>query len=446
MDSLNSKGIDDALKNNMPLSKVQGDNAVEFADENLSQITENDLLKRYEFNSSISLSSEAYQGVLGEVVKKIEPHTEADPVGVLISMLIMYGNVIGRGPHFMADGSRHGTNIFAVLVGSTGNGKKGTAQSQAENFVRQSSPEWAKNNIHTGLSSGEGLIWAVRDRSDEDEGIEDKRLFVEEPEFANVLKQTKKDTNTLSPVVRNAFDGKKLATMTKKNPAVATNPHISLIGHITQDELETLLKDVEIANGFANRFLWINVNRSKYLPFGNSISDVDFSLDLQAIQHSLSHANNPREFKRDSPANRLWGELYGAMCEEQPGLYGSLVVRAAPIIMRIAMIYAVLDQSIEIRVEHLKAAFAIWEYNEASCKVIFGDSTGNKDVDLLLKEIKVRPNGMTRNEIKNFYGRNKKTEEIERILGFLVKYKLAKPSIERNGGRGRPTERWKTLN
>jgi len=35
-------------------------------------------------------------------VKRVLPHTEADPVALLIQFLIAYGNVIGRDPHAIA--------------------------------------------------------------------------------------------------------------------------------------------------------------------------------------------------------------------------------------------------------------------------------------------------------------------------------------------------------
>src|SRR5205823_2555764 len=101
-------------------------------------------------------------------------------------------------------------------------------------------------------SSGEGLIWAVRDRImkrekvkekgevsyvevEADPGVSDKRLLVYEPEFANVLKQTERQGNTLSAILRQAWDGLDLRTLTKNSPARSTGAHVSLIGHITSD-------------------------------------------------------------------------------------------------------------------------------------------------------------------------------------------------------------------
>ena len=49
-----------------------------------------------------------------------------------------------------------------------------------------------------------------------------------------VLKVTKRQDNTLSAILRNAWDGKTLETLSKTAPARATGAHISIIGHITR--------------------------------------------------------------------------------------------------------------------------------------------------------------------------------------------------------------------
>jgi len=108
-------------------------------------------------------------------------------------------------------------------------------------------PDWAQDRVASGLSSGEGLIWAVRnevrkrvpvkskgrhtgeyDEVVEHEGINDKRLLVMEGEFANALKVMQREGNTLSPVIRSAWDSGNLRSLTKNSPAVATgcaHPH-----------------------------------------------------------------------------------------------------------------------------------------------------------------------------------------------------------------------------
>ena len=73
----------------------------------------------------------AYYALAGDIVRTIAPHTESDPAAVLLHILVLFGNMVGRGPHFTVDGARHGLNIFAVCCGESSKARKGTAGSQA---------------------------------------------------------------------------------------------------------------------------------------------------------------------------------------------------------------------------------------------------------------------------------------------------------------------------
>ena len=105
----------------------------------------------------------AYYGLAGDIVRRIEPHTEADSAALLIQILTAFGNVIGRNPHALADGSRHAMNLSAVLVGETSKARKGTAWAHVRRLFKRADAQWAQDCIVNGLSSGEGVIWAVRD-------------------------------------------------------------------------------------------------------------------------------------------------------------------------------------------------------------------------------------------------------------------------------------------
>jgi hypothetical protein len=230
-------------------------------------------------------AEEAFHGLAGRIVRMIEPSSEADPVALLVQTLVAFGSIIGRGAFFQVEGDKHHANEFAVLVGRTSKGRKGTSWGRVNRLLTEAEDQWAANRIQTGLSSGEGLIWAVRDpikklekikdkggiryeEVDADPGEPDKRLLILETEFASVLKQTERQGNTLSPILRQAWDGMPLRTMTKNSPARSTGAHISLIGHITVDELRRYLTQTESANGFGNRHTWFCTQRSKELPEG----------------------------------------------------------------------------------------------------------------------------------------------------------------------------------
>src|SRR6516162_8516104 len=68
------------------------------------------------------LDAAAYHGLAGEVVTTILPHTEADPVALLLQTHVSFGNVVGRQPYYFIEGAD-----FALLAGPTAKGRKGTA-------------------------------------------------------------------------------------------------------------------------------------------------------------------------------------------------------------------------------------------------------------------------------------------------------------------------------
>jgi hypothetical protein len=88
-----------------------------------------------------------------------------------------------------------------------------------------------------------------------DHGVEDKRLLVVEPELGRTFRVMRREGNTLSAVLRQGWDGVTMQILTKTSGERATGHHISLIGHITVDELRRCLSHIDLANGLANRFL-----------------------------------------------------------------------------------------------------------------------------------------------------------------------------------------------
>jgi len=84
----------------------------------------------------------AFHGLAGDFVRAIEPHTEADPVALLISCFVAVGSVIGRGPHFVADAAKHYTNLNAVLVGRTARGRKGSSWAQVRRPFETVDSDW----------------------------------------------------------------------------------------------------------------------------------------------------------------------------------------------------------------------------------------------------------------------------------------------------------------
>jgi len=406
------------------------------------------------------LAPDARHGLAGRFVAAIEPHTEADPVAVQLQFLIFFGNVIGRRAHFAVEADRHHLNLFTVLVGENSKGRKGVSLGQSKRLFHAIDAEWADQRIESGLSSGEGLIWAVRDPIEKrervnkrggppryetvvaDPGVEDKRLVVFESEFASTLRVLARDGNTLSAVIRNAWDSGTLSTLTKNSPARATGAHISIIGHVTRPELLRYLSSTEAGNGFGNRFLWCCVRRSKFLPEGGQTHTLDLGPLMRELGEAVRFARGMEKLSRDDEARQIWASIYPDLSAGRPGLLGSMTARAEAQTMRLASIYALLDQSDRVRGEHLMAALALWDYCEASARYIFGQALGDPVADEILRALKAAPRGMTRTEVRDLFGRNKKADEVGRALGLLLEQNLVVFRKEPTGGR--PTERWFT--
>jgi hypothetical protein len=407
------------------------------------------------------LDATAYHGLIGELVQALAPQTEADPVALLIQAHVAFGNLLNRGPHFLAEADRHTANLFVCLVGETSKGRKGTSWGYVKRVFGEMDTEWSNSRVLPGLSSGEGLIWAVRDPIMKEEpikengrhtgeydtvivdrGIEDKRLFVVESELGGTLNVLKREGNTLSAVIRQAWDTGDLRTMTRNNPAQATGAHISIVGHITRDELLRLLNTTEAANGFCNRFLWLCVRRSKSLPEGGHLDEAELAPLIQRLNKAVSFARGVGRVVRDEAASEAWRLVYPTLSDGKPGLLGAVISRSEAQVMRLAMLYAIEDMSYVVRREHLRAALALWEYCEQSAQFIFGHRLGDPVADELVTALRTHPGGMTRTDIRDWFGRNRKAYEIDRGLTLLQRQGLAHKRMEPSDG-GRPVERWR---
>src|SRR5262249_10290624 len=149
-------------------------------------------------------------------------------------------------------------------------------------------------------------------------------------------------------------------------PLKATNPHISVIGHITEDELRMNLTRTDMASGSANRFLFALVRRSKFLPDGGDLEDDEIVRLVALVKDAVEFARQRGRLKMTAEARKLWHGVYPKLSEGQPGLLGAITARAEAQVIRLALIYALLDKSADIDIAHLQAALAVWEYCEAS--------------------------------------------------------------------------------
>ena len=95
--------------------------------------------------------------------------------------------------------------------------------------------------------------------------------------------------------------------------------------------------------------------------------------------------------------------------------------------------------NVQISVEHLRAALAVWNYCEASAAHVFGDKTGDELADKLLDILTQGP--LDRTGLTRATGNNRSAQKITDALEMLKK--IGRVTVEHVDGSGRkPREIW----
>jgi hypothetical protein len=381
----------------------------------------------------------AYHGILGEIVARLAPATEADPVAILAQLLVAFGTAVGRGAFFEVEASRHHPHEFLLLVGESAKARKGSSWDHVRRLICQADPTIAER-ILTGLSSGEGLIWAVRDPAAHDPGAADRRLLALEPEFASVLKAASREISTLSPTLRSAWDGRPLQLLTRTAPPRAAAAHISIIGHITAAELRHHLTAIELANGLANRFLIIACRRTRLLPEGGSSDPLQGAGHTRVLAGAIAHARQAGRLRLDQQARQLWHRAYAHLAQPQGGIAGALSARSEAHTIRLALIYALTDGARQIKVDHLKAALALWDYADRSASWALQGATGDPLAEQIHTALQNHPGGLTRSQISDILAHNRPAAQIQQALTALAL--AGRATRTQIPTAGRPAELW----
>jgi hypothetical protein len=417
-------------------------------------------------NWPLSPRDDAFSGLAGAVARALDPYTEADAAAVLLTYLAAFGNAAGGSAHMLVSTTRHAARFFLALVGPTGGGRKGTAGDVASSVYERADPEWAKHRMMRGAVSGEGVIHQVRDARAEqiavydgkgpdkrfvewreepvDPGVPDKRLLYVCEEFAAPLSASRRDGNTLSAILRLSWDGKTLETGAKTSPSRATGAHVSFIAHVTVEELRELMTNREVFNGFANRFLWACVRRSKHLPEPEPVPEALLDNLAGQTRDALEFARRVGRLERDRGARAEWAQAYAHLGREREGLFGKACDRAQAQVLRLQLVFALLDCSPVVRAEHVRAALAVWDFCERSAAYVFRDGATSRREQMARRivgylESEGAP-GLDRTEIRSRLGGRVPAEQIDDALDLLKSTGHACCVTQETGGR--PAKRW----
>lgn len=380
-----------------------------------------------------------YHELLGEIVARIAPHTEADPAAILTQLLVAFGAAVGRGAHFQVEATLHHANEFMLLVGDSSKARKGSSWDHVRRLLGDVDASIGQRTL-TGLSSGEGLIWAVRDPTAQDPGIGDQRLLIIEPEFASVLKASSREISTLSPTLRCAWDGRPLAILTRTAPARASSAHIALIGHITQTELRRHTTTIELANGYLNRILLIACRRQRLLPEGGHHDPLANTGLPRLLAATLKHAQTAGQIRLDADARELWHRAYQQLAQPHDGIVGQITARAEAHTIRLALIYALADGAKQIGPPHLHAALALHDYAARSAAWALQGATGQPLAEQIHAALRRSPAGLTRSQISDTLKHNQPAGHLDHALHALQT--AGRATVTQIATGGRPAHLW----
>ena len=414
------------------------------------------------------MARDAFPELVRDVVTIATHSSEAHPVAVAANVIALFCCAIGRTAFQRIGDSAIHARPFLLVVGKSGKARKGTAESTAREVAKRADAILRKRHasddrlrIHAGgLSSGEGVGWAIRDPREPDEktgkggdpGVTDKRLMAVESEFANVLAQTKREGNILSATIRNLWDGRDIEPLTKTSQLTSTNPHVVLVGHITGHELREKSSENDAANGLLNRFLMLHVHRPKLValpePTPQDVLDSLAARLADAIGFATGntpHGNNTHEVTLSASAKEVWCDLYPQITRDSEGRAGSLMARSEVYARMLAMVFALMDKRNLIEPGDLLSALAWVNYWRESIDYIWRDGEEQTELDeftqAVLDEVVRRP-GVKLSELQEVW-RRKRIPEVNAALETLAN--LAPPLVEMRRDTslpGRPAHRY----
>jgi uncharacterized membrane protein len=220
----------------------------------------------------------------------------------------------------------------------------------------------------------------------------------------------------------------------------ATDSHISMIGHVTDDELRATLTRIEMGNGFANRILFARVRRSKLLPHGGHLEEHVLQGLAATLSVRVAMAQRVGRVTMTDPAARAWEAAYADLSRDRAGLLGAILGRAEAQVIRLALIFTLAEGKGQIDLPHREAAFAVWSLCEDSTVQVWGDMLGDNVADTILAALRAAgPAGMARTELATIFGRHQPSARISDALELLERVGKA----ERALGGGHGERRWR---
>lgn len=369
-----------------------------------------------------TMAKEAFIGPLAEATRLFDAY-EANPACIMLGLLTSFGNMVGGRPYNADMGKKQRARLYSLIVGATAKARKSSTGDLVEQILEVVDKDYVEQRVMGGFGSGQVLIATLKmlypeidEQKQGDINItlrQDPRLLIREDEGVRIFKTVNSEGSIHSAVLRSAYDGAKIENRTLKRSAeiIPKDQHfISILAFMTHEELVSSMANVEMLNGFGNRFLYCWSVRTKLVPRLKPVTNEQIAPIAEILRDRIKKASVLDEipFASEEVA-LLWDSLYAELENDEPaGMLAKMLNRASSHLMRLALIYALADGESRIHERHLRAAKAAWDYCRATAVLVFSkhqnvDPTGNNALDKLvakvLNEVTTNP-GLKKNDLK----------------------------------------------
>lgn len=350
-----------------------------------------ELEEEAEFYSLPQLPEDVWQGLFPSYRTAVAHTTEAADVFHFGCFAQVIGCTLGRRLH-VYHARRLYPNFNVALVGRSGVTRKDTAWSKGrpllEHLHADVDPENPVFQIIPGIGSAEGLLDALAG--------ERKVVLLNEAELLSLFAKARQEAlSNLIPKLSSLYDCPDWETLQTRNKKVRCHePFLSILSGTTLAWLQAAFTEQLIYGGFANRIAYLCGEPKEPMPFPKKVDPTEETNittklnDIRMWADELRQENNGEldvsEECKDRFAAYYWP--YHKRCAIE-SLTATLIPRIQDFIWKFALLYAAMDFSSQIRLEHLEPAIAVGNYLEQSVTAVFrsfGSSRGKRSEDKLL--------------------------------------------------------------
>jgi len=361
-----------------------------------------------------------FDGLLGDIVKKIDPSTESGIMGLYSHALGYFSHIIGKNPHYVSGyGNFIRVNQYILSVGKSSNGRKGTANASIGHFVREA---WDPNfyeQVYGNFGSGEGLIKKLTTpKADEEEDFIPERptvLLIDE-EFESTMTICSRPSEILNGVLLKAFELIPLDRIIANQLDLRANDYwFNQIAHITPKQLMIKFKKDQqnVNRGFYNRYIYFLTGKTKHVSSTVPINWIHNNQNLMELFREQMHwASSQGEIKMSPEAEAEYLEFKIRTSpiddlESDETTIDIMLARFDRHCISLAMLFYLLDteRHAEIQATHIAQAIAVLDYVDQTIHWLFDSLTGDDLADKLYTYISDKGE-VTKSVISNEVGQN----------------------------------------